>query len=143
MQKLIILVALFSCISCSNNDDAGDVRTNEFEVINTVLPQGEWKVDYFYRDSEDHTLDFETFVFKFKGDGTVQAQTDLFTGLGTWLYDNAPEKPEKLILIFSESVPFDSMNHDWKIISVGTSKVELSYETNSDEDTELLSFVKI
>lgn len=143
MEKLLIVMALFLFVSCSKDDNSGDVRSSEFEVIKTVLPQGPWKVDYFYNANEDHTIDFESFTFTFKADGTIEAQTDLFTESGTWLYENFPEEEEQLNLQFDGTIPFDQINLEWKIISVTNSKVELSYETTSTEGTKLLSFIKI
>lgn len=142
MKKILLLLAVVVFASCSSDDDAGDVYTSEFEQIKTTLPQGKWEVSTFIDGQEDKTSTFESFVFTFNEDGTVEAKTDLFTEGGTWAYDNTSNSSEKLILQFGEMNPFDAINDDWDIVSVSNSKVELS-DDDENEDVELLTFVKL
>ncbi|WP_310992073.1 glycoside hydrolase family 43 C-terminal domain-containing protein [Aequorivita marina] len=146
MKKLILLIAIVVFASCSSDDDSGTVNTNEFENIKTTLPQGTWEITTFIDGQEDKTLVFESFVFTFKEDGTVEGETDLFTETGTWAYDNTSStSEEELVLQFSGTEPFSEISDDWDIVSVSNSKVELSDDTDDDPngDTELLTFTKI
>jgi hypothetical protein len=143
MKRILILLAIAVFASCSSDDDAGNVNTNEFEQIKTTLPQGEWKVSKLIDGQSDHTTDFESFVFTFNEDGTVVAQNDLFTENGTWAYDNSSSSGEELILQFSEATPFDEINDDWDIVSVSDSKIELSDISGGNGDVELLTFTKL
>jgi hypothetical protein len=143
MKKILILLAIVTFASCSSDDDSGNVNTNEFENIITTLPQGEWKVSKLIDGQSDHTVDFETFIFTFKEDGTVMAKNDLFTENGTWAYDNSSSSSEELVLQFSEQTPFDEINDDWDIVSVTNSQIELSDISGGDGDVELLTFTKL
>ena len=143
MKKILILLAIVTFASCSSDDDSGNVNTNEFENIITTLPQGEWKVSKLIDGQSDHTVDFETFVFTFKEDGTVMAKNDLFTENGTWAYDKSSSSSEELVLQFSEQTPFDEINDDWDIVSVTNSQIELSDISGGDGDVELLTFIKL
>ena len=143
MKKLVLFLSLIILASCNNDDGAGDVITNEFAQIKIILPQGKWKVSNFFDNHADRTIDFESFIFYFKEDGTVEGKTDLYTENGTWQYKSTSEDGEQLILQFNGTAPFDEITYDWNIVSLGISKVELSYTNNSNEVTKLLTFVKI
>lgn len=143
MRKILILLTIAVFASCSSDDDSGDANTNEFEQIETTLPQGEWEVSKLINGQSDHTTDFESFVFTFNEDGTVVAQNDLFTENGTWAYDNFSSSEEELVLQFGQMTPFDRLNDDWEIVSVTNSKVELSDISGGNGDLELLTFTKL
>ncbi|MDN3724109.1 hypothetical protein QRD02_06915 [Aequorivita sp. SDUM287046] len=143
MKKILILLAIVTFVSCSSDDDSGNVNTNEFEQIKTTLPQGEWKVSKLIDGNSDHTVDFESFVFTFNEDGTVRAQNDLFTENGIWAYDNSSSNREELVLQFSEQTPFDEINDDYDIVSVSNSTIELSDESGDNGEIELLTFTKL
>ncbi len=142
MKNFVWIFSLIVLFSCSSDDDAGDVITNKFEQIKTILPQGEWEVSYFY-DNGDQTFNFESFIFTFNADGTVYGQTDLFTENGTWAYKSTSENGEQLLLQFEGTVPFDRIIGVWNIISLGTEKVELSNGKAGDEKVKLLTFSKL
>jgi len=143
MKKILLL--LFTVIvfaSCSSDDDSGDANTNDFEQIETILPQGEWEVSKFMEGASDNTNEFESFVFTFDEDGTVVAQNDLFAENGTWTYDNSSTN-EELVLVFGQTTPFDRINDDWVILSVSNSKIELSGTDSSNGELDLLTFTKL
>lgn len=143
MKKILILITAIVFAACSSDDDSGDANTNEFEQIETTLPQGEWKISTLIDGESDHTADFQSFIFTFKADGTVTAQNDLFTENGTWTYDNSSSSSEELVLQFSETNPFDKINDDWDIVSISNSKIELSDVSGGNGDIELLTFTKL
>jgi hypothetical protein len=143
MRKILILLTIAVFASCSSDDDSGDANTNEFEQIETTLPQGEWEVSKLINGQSDHTTDFESFVFTFNEDGTVVAQNDLFTENGTWAYDNSSSSEEELVLQFGQMTPFDRLNDDWDIVSVTNSTIELSDVSGGNGDIELLTFTKL
>ncbi|HET8803206.1 MAG TPA: hypothetical protein VFM72_01410 [Aequorivita sp.] len=142
MKKILILITAIVFAACSSDDDSGDANTNEFEQIETTLPQGQWEVSKLIDGQSDHTADFESFVFTFKVDGTVTAQNDLFTENGTWAYDNSSSS-EELILQFGSTTPFDKINDDWDIVSQSNTKIELSDDSGGNDDIELLTFTKL
>lgn len=143
MKKILILITAIVFAACSSDDDSGDVNTNEFEQIETTLPQGQWKVSKLIDGQSDHTADFQSFVFTFKVDGTVTAQNDLFTENGTWAYDNSSSSSEELVLQFGETTPFNKINDDWDIVSQSNTKIELSDVSGGNGDIELLTFTKL
>jgi len=142
MKKILILLTAIVFASCSSDDDSGDANTNEFEQIETTLPQGQWEISKLIDGQSDHTAAFESFVFTFKVDGTATAQNDLFTENGTWAYDNSSSS-EELVLQFGATTPFDKINDDWDIVSQSSTKIELSDESGGDGDIELLTFTKL
>ncbi|MGO3184020.1 MAG: hypothetical protein ACTIJ9_14435 [Aequorivita sp.] len=143
MKKILVLLAIVVFASCSSDDDSGDAYTSEFEHIKTTLPQGEWMISTLIDGEEDKTIDFESFVFTFNEDGTVEGVTDLFSEAGTWTYDNTSSSSEKLIIEFDNIDPFNEINDDWDIVSVSNSKVELIDDDNENGGSELLTFTKL
>ncbi|QAA83032.1 hypothetical protein EI546_15500 [Aequorivita sp. H23M31] len=142
MKKLLVIFSMILFFSCSSDDDAGDVVTTKFEKIKTILPQGEWIVSNFY-DNGDQTIDFESFIFTFKTDGTVFGQNDLFTENGTWEYSTTAVDGEQLLLQFQGTVPFDRIIGVWDIISLTPEKVELSIGNVDNQNVKLLIFTQI
>ncbi|SRX55029.1 hypothetical protein [Aequorivita sp. CIP111184] len=143
MKKILIVFTIIAFAACSSKDDSGDANTNEFEQIETTLPLAQWEISKLIEGQSDHTADFESFIFTFNEDGTVLAQNDLFTENGTWSYDNSSSSSEELKLQFSETTPFDEINEDWDIVSVSSSKIELSHISGGNGDIELLTFSKL
>ena len=142
MKKILLLLSVIVFISCSSDDDAGDVITNEFEQIEIILPQNDWMVSEYFSNETDGTIEFESFIFHFKADGTVDAQNDLFTENGTWRYVSTAEKGEQLILQFTQTAPpFDKISKDWSILSLSISNIELS-TTDDAGNIERLTFTK-
>lgn len=144
MKKLLLLFSVLIMASCSSDDDAGDVVTNEFERISSVLPQGTWKVTTLIDGNENHTASFESFIFTFNEEGSVIAENDLYSETGIWAYRTTAQEGEQLVLAFNEVIPFDEINDDWKIVSVTNTKVELSDVDDNDlDDLDILVFTKI
>lgn len=144
MKKLLLLFSVLIMASCSSDDDAGDVVTNEFERISSVLPQGTWKVTTLIDGNENHTAAFESFIFTFNEEGSVIAENDLYSETGIWAYRTTAQEGEQLVLAFNEVIPFDEINDDWKIVSVTNTKIELSDDDDNDlDDLDILVFTKI
>ena len=144
MKKLLLLFSVLIMASCSSDDDAGDVVTNEFERISSVLPQGTWKVTTLIDGNENHTAAFESFIFTFNEEGSVIAENDLYSETGIWAYRTTAQEGEQLVLAFNDVIPFDEINDDWKIVSVTNTKIELSDDDDNDlDDLDILVFTKI
>lgn len=143
MKKLLLIFSVIVLASCSSNDAPGDVITNEFDRITSVLSQGTWKVTTLIEGNEDHAVDFESLIFIFNADGTVISETDLYTETGNWHYRSTSQNGEQLVLEFSDMTPFDQIDDDWTIVSVTSSKVELSDDGDNEGDPELLVFSKL
>lgn len=143
MKKLIIISSIIAFISCSSKDDAGNVVTNEFERITTILPQGTWKITKLLDNTDDYTMDFESFVFTFNEDGTVAGENDLFTEVGNWLYRSTSQDGEQLILEFNDVTPFAEITDDWTIVSVTNSQIELNDYGDIEGTTNFLVFTKL
>ncbi|MCB0466062.1 MAG: hypothetical protein KDC78_10400 [Aequorivita sp.] len=142
MKKVLIVLTIVAFASCSSNDAAGDANSNKFEKIQTILPQSEWKVAVLIDGQSDHTADFEGFVFTFNEDGTVVIKTELITEDGTWAYNNSSSS-EEILMEISETSPFDEINHNWDIVSVSNSKIELSELTSGNGDVKLFTLAKL
>ena len=143
MKKLVLILAVITMFACQSGDDSGNVQTNEFETIKTILPQGDWKITTLIDGTSDYTAQFESFAFTFNADGTVVAVNDILSEPGTWAYDNSSSSGEELILQFSTMDPFDELNDDWDIVSISSSKIELMDVSGGNGETELLTFTKL
>lgn len=142
MKKLILILTTIALVSCSMNDDAGDVISHEFESIKATLPQGEWKVSTMIDGTTDITAEFESFTFTFNQDGTVVAKNDLLSEQGTWRYSTTASTGEELVFIFDDMNPFKKLNEAWDIISVRSSVIELR-NIGANNNVELLTFTKL
>lgn len=143
MKKILLILSIVTFISCSSDDDAGDVITNEFERITSVLSEGTWEVTKLIDDNDDRTIAFESFTFTFNQDGTVVSETDLFSETGTWFYKSTSQDGEQLVLEFSDITPFDEISDDWEIVSLTNSQVELTDTGDTQGDTDFLVFTKL
>ncbi len=139
MRKLILLFAVVIFASCSSDDD--NVRLDQPDAITIILPEGEWKIAKFIEDDEDKTSQFSSFAFKFSANGTVTAQNDILSESGSWSYDGSDSEPE-LDINFPDGSILDDISDDWDIVSVSTSRIELS-DKDSDGQIDILTFVKI
>lgn len=142
MKKLILIAFVIVFASCSSDDDSGDVNNNQFEEIETIVPQGTWKVNSYTEGESDFTLNFEDFIFTFNADGTVVGENDLFSESGTWNYDNTSSTNENFRLQFGTTTPFDLISENWIIESISDSQVQLSVTAGNNGEPENLTFVK-
>lgn len=143
MKKLILILSVIFIASCSSNDDAGDVRNNQFEDIQTILPQGTWAVSSYTEGGIDETVNFESFIFTFSEDGNVSAENDLFSETGTWEYDNVSSEAEKFNLQFNQTTPFDLISENWTIVSTNNTQVSLEVSSGNNGQAEMLTFTKL
>lgn len=143
MRNILLLLSTIIFISCSSDDDAGDVITNEFKQIEIILPQSDWRVSEYFSNGTDQTIEFESFDFTFTEDGTVEVQNDLFTEVGTWNYVSTAEAGEQLLLQFSQTAtPFDKLSKNWTILSLSISNIELS-TVDANGEIDRLTFTKL
>ncbi len=143
MKNLIFILSVIFFVSCSSDDDLGDVNNNQFEEIETTIPQGTWEVSRYTEGETDQTLSFESFIFTFNEDGTVTGANDLFSESGTWDYDNTASTQENFNLQFGATTPFDLITENWTIESVNNTQVQLSVANGNNGEPETLTFTKI
>src|SRR5690606_11518423 len=138
MRQFTLLLFLAILASCNNDDEGGGVITNKFNQIEIILPQGEWEITHFNDDNVDKTMEFENFIFLFKDDGTVEGSTDLHTENGNSNYKSTSENGEQLVFNFNGVNPLDKLNHNWDILSLSVSQVEISVVDNGNQTTKLV-----
>src|SRR5690606_3200281 len=143
MKKLRLILSVVLLASCSLDDDSGDVVNNEFEEIETIVPQGTWEVTNYTEGETNLTASFESFIFTFNEDGTVFGENDLFAENGTWAYDNSSTEEERFNLQFGQTTPFDLISENWVISSLNNNEVELMVTSGNNGEPETLTFTKL
>ena len=149
MKKIIVVVVLLILVACNANDDANNGTHPNANIV-TDLPQGTWKVTYFFDDNTDQTNSFSGFNFNFDASGWVTAGNDIFSETGSWMYEDASndstdddgiENDEELILVFSDTGFFGVLSDNWHITSASATKVEL-FDERGDGTMQFLTFSK-
>lgn len=146
MKNILFAFLVLTILGCSNQDDPGDVNTAQYEDIVTILPQGTWRVSFYFNMNTDNTTLFESYEFTFNEDETINIENDLLSEDGTWTYqDNSSttENNEELLLQFSQSPPFDEISKTWDITAVNTNKVDLKFTEENSGKASFLAFTKI
>lgn len=141
MKKLILFISIILLASCSNDNNVGDVITSEFDRISILLPQGNWRVSTLFINDEDRSLDMEGYTFNFSEDGTVESEPE--TRSGTWYYQSTSKHGEQLIIENTESGVLGIISNTWSIISISTTKIKLSIDSENTENPNALVFSKI
>ncbi len=116
MKHFIYLLSLISIISCADSD-----------ISNSDLLLGTWKDVQPSIDFENDTLGYATYhIFE---DGKYEVEYELpyyVQGDGTWTYDEQAGIVDIRPHIY-DSISFNQTNQ-WKIISLTSELLELTYE---------------
>lgn len=90
-----------------------------------ILSEGKWSVDYFFA-GQDKTDDFNSYHFKFSGNGSVTGSNGIHNFNGNWNIIKDPNNKEILqITILSQEPQLTELNEDWHISGTLTNLLEL------------------
>lgn len=149
MKKIVVLLAILIFAACNSNDDPTNPVNPNANIV-TDLPQGMWKISYYFDNNTNQTNTFSSFIFDFNSNGTVNVSNDIFSDIGTWQYEDASndasdddniDNDEELVLLFSDSTFFGELSDDWHITSASANKVEL-FDESGDGSMQFLTFSK-
>ncbi|WP_034258765.1 hypothetical protein [Altibacter lentus] len=147
-----LLFLIFSALffkSCKSNDD--DAVTNVNANVVSDLPEGTWRISYFFNNNADHTNDYSSFTFNFKTDRSVDAVNDIFSETGNWEYEDASndasdddgiENDEELLLTFTGATLLGELSDNWHITSASATRVEL-FDESTNGSMQFLTFSKL
>jgi hypothetical protein len=137
---LVLLAAgVFGAISCDDDDDK-DRTSERSEAIENILEDGTWRVTYFFDSDMDETTDFESFIFTFNSDGSVQAVSPNDIIDGQWSTEASGDSGVKVNLSFPDD---NDLFDDWHVVENSAIELELMHESGGSADTDYLTFNRV
>lgn len=135
MKKIILMASLatviFSITSCSK-DDLSKLTVTEAEK----LAEGNWKVVYYYDNSDGVSNDFNGYSFNFATDGTLTATIGATTFTGTWFVDNSDDDPnydKEMKIAIAGNKQMDNLDGSWLIAELTDNSMQFKDDTPSEE----------
>jgi hypothetical protein len=132
----IFSVLFLVLISCTKSENSIVIDTS------STIQQGQWKVTLYNDSGTDETHHFTGFAFTFNANGSVTAVKNTTTVNGTWA-TRRDSGQNKFDLNFGNTVPFDELNDDWKILENTSNRIRLEDMSGGGSGTDLLTFEKI
>ncbi|ULC60277.1 hypothetical protein MBM09_04630 [Flaviramulus sp. BrNp1-15] len=113
----------------------------DLTYIDGVLITGEWEVALYQDGDENKTENYFMYTVDFQITGRVKITDPNFSEFsGSWLaYRN---EGLYLGLYFNDYVPFDTLNHRWKIVEVTANRIELRDFSSTGEVERILVLEK-
>jgi len=136
---LWILVAVLSTASSCKKDDNSSSGSSTSANISGIITSGTWRISYYHESGDDHTTDFNGYVFTFGNSGTMTATNSFGTATGTWDIDDS--NPNEFHMSIGSTSPLIDINNGWLIISqTGT---EIHMKDDDTSHSEELHLIKI
>src|SRR5690606_11434577 len=153
LLKAILVIFIYTglAMSCDkdDNDNNQQQNTNVAQTINTAQ-SGNWKVTYFFDSDQNETNHFTGYVFTFNSNGSLVAVNGSATVTGTWSVtdsnsndDDGGSGDTDFNIFFASPPDFEDLSDDWDIVSVSSSKIELTDVSGGNGGTDFLTFQKI
>lgn len=156
-KAAFLLFTTLFIASCSGDDsDDSNNNNNNTSADQTIAiaQEGTWRVTYFFDTDSEETNDFNGYTFNFNSDGTLVASNGTNTVNGTWSVDDSSSSSDdddnssddddfNIFFAVDESSDFEDLNDDWDIISVTSTKIELTDVSGGNGGTDFLTFEKI
>lgn len=121
---VLILAVLLLAGGCKKQ-----VEQVQMDALMNLITNGQWKVTYFKRASEDVTGQFAPYSFQFKKNETVDAiKNGVVEKTGTW-QGSALEKTIKSSF-GNVTEPLSLLNGTWLVSKTSTTHVEATQEVN-------------
>lgn len=149
---LVIFIYTGLAMSCDKDDDDNhpDEGHGDRQQIENIAENGNWKVTYFYDSDHVETDHFEGYVFTFKDNGALEAVKDSTAIMGTWSVtdsnssdDDGGSSDVDFNIFFASPDDFEDLSDDWDIITVTSSKIELTDVSGGNGGTDFLTFEKL
>jgi hypothetical protein len=128
--------------SCDENDEV-EFDESDFPFEDLITSQ-DWEVS-FYSDTTDETSSFNTYIFSFKSDHSIEINTGMEIIYGDWeLYTEDEITLENALEIEfdTDEIPFVWLNESWIIKNKSTSLMEMESESDYDGYIKKLKLIK-
>jgi hypothetical protein len=125
---LILLIGAMIFSACKKDDS-----TNGTPSTTGSVTSGTWRVSLYQEPGEDHTDDFNGYIFTFNTDGAVIATISGISTTGTWSIDDSENE---IHIELGNNAPLDKLSKGWLIISITDSEMILK-DDNPSKDEEL------
>ena len=146
------LLAVFTLLSCSSNDDDASTPINEnltVAEVQSTVQSGNWKITRFVDSGEDELYHFNGYTFAFGQDGNLVATNGTLTHNGTWSIissnsgdDDSDSDDLDFNIQFNLTNEFEDLSDDWDITSHSSNKIELMDVSGGNGGTDYLTFEK-
>lgn len=116
---LVGALLAFCCLAgCNTTDDS----------LSEVVVRDTWKVDTFLDNGDDHTDDFDGYLFVFLDGGAVTATRLGVDVHGTW---DAQDGDRRFSLFFATGFPLNGLSERWIVDSFDSGEVRLHKSTEA------------
>jgi hypothetical protein len=120
---LLVFVSL-SFTNCSPDQDYIS-NTNE------IITRGDWGVTFFA--NKDKTLEYEKYVFRFSGNGTLEGTDGIHTSKGTWNVIRDVDRSDLLTINLNEQTTITELSNAWSVKAKSTEAISFLGRGNSTE----------
>lgn len=154
MKKLIFypmiacLFLLNTASMCSSDD--GSSSSEDVSAVTNTVSAGSWRVTLFDEDGNNHTSDFNGYVFTFGASNVLTAVSGSTTVTGYWSVtsddssdDDNPSGDIDFNILFASPANFAELSEDWHILERTSTKLRLEHVSGGDGSIDLLTFEKI
>lgn len=130
---------IMNVITGCDEDDDVEFDDEDFP-FEDLLTDHEWEVS-FYSDTTDETSSFNSYIFNFKSEYTLQVNTGSEIIYGTW--EAVLDSITILEIEFdTDETPLIWLNDGWRIIYKSTSLIDMEAESDVDGYIKKLNLVK-
>lgn len=137
VKMFVIAIVAITVSSCSKDDIK---KLSVSDAIADVT--GNWKVTYYFDNSDGSTDDFAGYTFNFNADGVLTAVSGSETFTGTWTVESSDDDPDfdkELKITIAGNDVMDELSHSWLLTELTDSTMQLKDDSGSEE----LHFEKI
>ncbi len=133
MYFLAFLIASAAITSsCKKEDDS--TPNNSSSNVSGIITSGSWRVSYYHESGNDHTGNFNGYIFTFSNGGTMTATDSSGTTNGTWSTDDS--NASEFHMSIGSTSPLSDLNNGWLITSQSATEVDMK-DDNTTHNEEL------
>lgn len=128
---LLPVIAMAVLTSCSK-DDISNITVNEAQAF---VP-GDWKVTYYFDNSNGVSCEFDGYTFTFGDDGTVTATISGTEYAGLWTVSSSDDDPnfdKEIEITISGTSAMDDLDGKWLITEISETVMKFKDDTPSEE----------
>lgn len=140
------LISLLVLAACSE-DDVNDLVQMTIPQIESNMKSGNWIITKFIDSGIDELNHFNGYTFIFDDNGVLTSTNGSTTYEGTWSITDSnsnDDSPDDLDfnINFNLTNDFESLNDDWDILTISSTKIELIDISGGNGGTDYLTFEK-
>lgn len=128
---LAFALLLISLSSCTKDDSLTNTE------VTSKITSGEWQISSFHEPGEDHTSQFNGYVFTFGSTGELTGTISGTTTTGSWFFD---DNGTEFHLEIGNSEPLSKISKGWIILESTSTILRLGDDSGNSEE---LDFAKI